>query len=204
MGCPSDPTGRLRTHAGDVQVLPQTHRQPGRRAEYLPRSGAPGATAQQTHHALAPLWEQVPTTLCHGDTHLGTTFRFADGRAGLLDWQVTHRAHGLRDVAYFMVSSLSPEMRRDHERELIAHYLEKLAQYGVDTPSEKDAWQLYRLFALDGWDASMSTIAFGGLQERANSEHALARANSAAEDLELAELVVGTMEGSWRLPPTPT
>lgn len=149
---------------------------------------------------LAPLWEQVPTTLCHGDTHLGNTFRHADGRAGLLDWQVAHRAHGLRDVAYFMVSSLSPDMRRANERDLIRQYLAALAAEGVDVPSEDDAWELYRLFALDGWDAAMSTIAFGGLQERANSERSLRNANAAAEDLELASLVKDAIAGRWRVP----
>lgn len=149
---------------------------------------------------LAPLWEQVPTTLCHGDTHLGNTFRFADGRAGLLDWQVAHRAHGLRDVAYFIVTSLSPDVRRAGERDLIARYLKTLAGYGVDVPSEDAAWELYRLFAIDGWDASMSTIAFGGLQERANSERALRNANAAAEDLGLADLITDAIAGRWQLP----
>jgi hypothetical protein len=150
--------------------------------------------------ALAPLWEQMPTTLCHGDTHLGNTYRQADGRAGLLDWQVVHRAHGLRDIAYFLVTSVSPDMRRDNERELIARYLTALAAHGVDVPTENAAWELYRLFALDGWDAAMSTIAFGGLQDRANSERSLHNANAAAEDLDLTSLVKDAIAGRWRVP----
>jgi len=131
---------------------------------------------------------------------MGNTFRYTDGRAGLLDWQVTHRSHGLRDVAYFMVSSLSPDVRRQYEREIIARYLDRLATYGVEVPSQTAAWELYRLFALDGWDAAMSTIAFGGLQERANSERSLRNVNAAAEDLELADLVTSAVSGKWWLP----
>src|ERR1700749_3240060 len=33
-------------------------------------------------------FESGPLTLLHGDSHLGNTFAWADGRSGLLDWQV--------------------------------------------------------------------------------------------------------------------
>jgi len=46
-------------------------------------------------------WETKPQTVLHGDSHVGNTYSKPDGKAGLFDWQVMFRGHGLRDVAYF-------------------------------------------------------------------------------------------------------
>jgi hypothetical protein len=40
-------------------------------------------------------FESGPMTLLHGDSHLGNTFARADGRSGLLDWQVVWRGSGV-------------------------------------------------------------------------------------------------------------
>lgn len=96
--------------------------------------------AVQRHQQLGP------ATLLHGDAHLGNSYLLPDGRGGLLDWQLMVRGCWAHDVNYIIVTALSTELRRRHERELLAHYLDALARSGVHSPpSPEDAWRDYRL-----------------------------------------------------------
>jgi hypothetical protein len=135
-------------------------------------------------------FESGPLTLLHGDSHLGNTFAWPDGRSGLLDWQVVWRGPGLREVSYWMTTGLEPELRAVHERELIAHYLDGLRAGGVDeTPSFDAAFQRYRLFTAEAWDATAMTINWPGLQAQENADAAFRRACAAVDDLETAALM---------------
>lgn len=135
-------------------------------------------------------FESGPLTLLHGDSHLGNTFAWPDGRAGLLDWQVIWQGPGLREVAYCLTGGLEPELRRTHERELIARYLEGLRAGGVnDVPSFDAAFEQYRLFAAETWDAAAMTINWPGLQTQENADAAFRRTCAAVADLETAALM---------------
>ncbi|MBW8814209.1 MAG: phosphotransferase [Caulobacterales bacterium] len=68
--------------------------------------------------------------MLHGDAHIGNSYRGADGRPGLLDWQCVWRGAWGFDVAYYLASALSVEDRRAHERRLLAGYLGELAAAG--------------------------------------------------------------------------
>jgi hypothetical protein len=103
---------------------------------------------------LFDYWERLPRTLLHGDSHLGNTFAFPDGGAGLLDWQVVFSGHGLRDLAYFLMSALGNESRRLHERSIFELYLDVLADGGVKLDREQ-AWNAFCLFVIDRWDAAI-------------------------------------------------
>ncbi len=48
------------------------------------------------------------------------------------------------DVTYFLGGALSVEDRRANERDLLRHYLDVLASYGVDAPTFDEAWHPYR------------------------------------------------------------
>lgn len=92
------------------------------------------------------LVEEEDATLLHGDCHVGNTYILPNGGAGLLDWQLSIRGCWAHDVTYLLVTSLSPEERRTHQRELLEHYLRELeGQPGVEVlPSFDRAWSLYR------------------------------------------------------------
>lgn len=145
--------------------------------------------------SLAELWERGPLTLCHGDTHSGNSFRRGDGSAGFVDWQVVHAAHGMRDVAYLLVVSVDTELRRLHEVSLIERYIAGLREAGVDAPSFDEAWARYRLFAVDGWDATAVTMTFAGLQERRLVERSHALASQAVIDLDSLGAVRAALDG---------
>ncbi len=141
--------------------------------------------AQALDHALDDHRATGPTTLLHGDTHLGNTYALPDGRAGLYDWQVLQQGHGLRDVAYFSVLSTPVEMRRAHERDWVDHYLGELRRLGVDPPDRDDAWLHYRLYALDALRGAVFTAAMGDrLQPEAQWRAGLDRAATATSDLD--------------------
>lgn len=110
---------------------------------------------------LADLWEllwlvqrrhcEAPTTLLHGDPHLGNTYLLPGERGGLLDWQLMMRGSWAHDVSYLIVTALDPGVRRDHERELLAEYLDRLAANGVDdAPGLDAAFEQCRTAALWG------------------------------------------------------
>jgi hypothetical protein len=43
-----------------------------------------------------------------------------------------------------MVTVLTPEDRRTHERAILSHYLDALGCRGVEVPDAEEAWLLYR------------------------------------------------------------
>ncbi|MDQ6525891.1 phosphotransferase [Nocardioides sp. LHD-245] len=98
--------------------------------------------------ALERCWElddALPRTLLHGDPHSGNQFFEADGAPGFNDWQCTFPGAPGHDHAEMLVSSLSVEERRAHERDLIAHYREVLVAEGVaDAPSLDELFLSYR------------------------------------------------------------
>ncbi|MCB1005068.1 MAG: phosphotransferase [Acidimicrobiales bacterium] len=110
---------------------------------------------------LSQMWELLwhvqqrhtaaPTTLLHGDPHLGNTYLLPGGRGGLLDWQLMMRGSWAHDVTYLLVTALEPDVRRAHQRDLLGEYLELLGAAGVDlVPSPEAAFAQMREAALWG------------------------------------------------------
>ncbi|CDO31218.1 phosphotransferase [Mycolicibacterium porcinum] len=160
------------------------------RPEVTPAVRAVSAALDQHAAAYYREFEAGPLTLLHGDSHLGNTFATSDGRAGLLDWQVVWQGPGLREVSYWMTTGLDPDVRRAHERELLERYLDGLRAGGVpDVPDYDKAFERYRLFSAEAWDATAMTIAWPGLQAQENAEAAWRRACVAVEDLDTAALL---------------
>jgi Ser/Thr protein kinase RdoA (MazF antagonist) len=149
------------------------------------------ATCRDQRDLLERLWSVGDRTLVHGDCHQGNLF-YEAGEAGFLDWQICARAPGMRDVSYFLCNSFSIDLRREHERPLIALYLDALAGHGIDAPDLEQAWRHHRLFALYTWIAAAFTAAAGGgLQIQEIGMEALRRATAAAEDLESVDCAGG-------------
>ncbi len=94
---------------------------------------------------------QAPTTLLHGDPHIGNTYLLPGARGGLLDWQLMMRGSWAHDVTYLLVTALDPDTRRTHQHDLLGWYLDRLAEAGVDgVPSVNEAFERYRSAALWG------------------------------------------------------
>lgn len=108
--------------------------------------------------------ERGPQTLLHGDPHPGNTYTLPSGGIGFYDWQLVRTGTWVHDVGYFVVGSLATADRREHERDLLQHYLRRLAAEGVTPPQPDSAWRLYRetpVFGLGSW---LHTLSGGGFQ----------------------------------------
>lgn len=98
------------------------------------------------HHAT------LPQDILHGDAHVGNTYQLPGGVGGLYDFQVSVRGFGLRDALYHLVTALSIEERRRHDRDLIASYRERLRAHGVvELPSLEAMWLEARRAAVWGF-----------------------------------------------------
>jgi hypothetical protein len=107
-------------------------------------------------HALKSHSLSMPQMILHGDAHVGNTYQTAAGGGGLYDWQCFSRGFGLHDVTYFINTALSVDLRRKHERELLAFYRDRLGTYGVSEPPDLDTlWLAHRRQSLvsfcPGW-----------------------------------------------------
>jgi hypothetical protein len=139
--------------------------------------------AMQHWRELQAWWYREPLTLVHGDSHIGNFF--VDGeRMGMLDFQAPHWSKGIRDVNYFLVNSMRPEVLAPIERELVDFYAEQLAGYGVALERE-EAWEQYRAFSFQPLMTIVTALGLGPLTERDAVMHeVLARASAAVERLD--------------------
>jgi hypothetical protein len=99
-----------------------------------------------------------PLCLVHGDAHLGNSYSLPNGDRLWFDWQIVRRGRPWRDFSYFVIGSITIEDRRRAEKDLLRHYLEALASYGVSVPFE-EAWDNYRrwvIWGLVGWQSNIN------------------------------------------------
>jgi hypothetical protein len=82
-----------------------------------------------------------PAAVLHGDAHVGNVFLDARGLPSFVDWQLVQRGAWYVDVGYHIASALTVDDRRKAERELLAHYLDRLSAAGVGRPSWDEAWR---------------------------------------------------------------
>ena len=111
--------------------------------------------------AYEAAWLEGPHTLIQGDGHIGNLF-LDEGRPGFFDWGLVQIGTPMREVGFFIAMALSPERRRQHERELIAHYLEARLEAGGQAITLDDAWRAHRVVASYAVPASCSIVLFPG------------------------------------------
>lgn len=100
--------------------------------------------------ALAGSPEASRPCILHGDCHAGNVFETAQG-TGLIDWQLTQRGCWALDASYHIAAVLTVEARAQNERDLLAHYLERLRVHGAEPPGWEEAWKLYRQSLVYGY-----------------------------------------------------
>ena len=135
-----------------------------------------------------------PQTFVHGDYHLGNLVFGVDhpDDMSVIDWQVCGVSCGMEDVSTFTVTSLSSEMRRKIERELLQEYHDIVCSMGARAYTFEDCWQTYRQYVL----SRLVTLAIAAVvvepddPEAMNAaENYLGRLQTAIEDLQAEELL---------------
>ena len=147
-----------------------------------------GRFIAENYGAVARLIDEPPHTVMHGDAHPGNVY-FRNGEAGLLDWQAVRRGHPGRELAYTLVTSMTPTDRQAHQRDLLDHYRQVLAGAGGPDLDRDELWDRYRTGALYAYVASLITAGMGGMQAEGIAMEGLKRGVAALEDLDTVALL---------------
>ncbi|MDO9495612.1 MAG: phosphotransferase [Nocardioides sp.] len=131
--------------------------------------------------------------LVHGDYRLDNLMFAPDGRPDsvALDWQTLSLGLPARDLAYFIGTSLDPDVRRAHERDLVAAYHDALTSYGVSGHDLEECWEDYRFAMVQGPLVATFGCAYGTRSERGDQMFAtmVSRTCAAIRDLDTLSLV---------------
>jgi hypothetical protein len=134
-------------------------------------------------------WDRLPPTIVHGDSHLGNVLEFPDGSGGMYDWQCLFRGYGYRDLSYFLMSSLTAEDCKAHEREIFDLYTDTLEANGVNVNREV-AWLDYCLLGMERFDSAMTSLSNGGYGHATHAfERQVATFSVVLEEHNVAELL---------------
>ena len=133
--------------------------------------------------AIHGLWNEGDYTLIHGDVHDGNLF-FDGDTPGFLDWALTAKAPGMRDVGYFLAGAMEGKDRQIHQQSMLDYYREQLLMHGVEAPSSEELWLQYQWHVAYVWVGATVTLAMGDeWQPTSYTRKSLERINQALEDL---------------------
>ncbi|MCE1227148.1 MAG: aminoglycoside phosphotransferase family protein [Geobacteraceae bacterium] len=124
----------------------------------------------------------APQTVTHHDCHPGNLFWREDGSVGFLDWQLVRLGEGIGDLAYLLTTTLTPEVRRRHEADLLAYYAETVCSQGITGLSD-DIMTRYRVHCCYTFEAMVITLAIGGMMELTSNFELIRRTSIAVKDL---------------------
>lgn len=135
-----------------------------------------------------------PVTLGHGDYRLDNMFFDPAGSDDLvvIDWQVCGLSSGLYDVAYFLSSSVEPQVRRSIERDLVAEYHQIINSISAQDYSLADCWRSYRRSMLACFltpVVAAGQLDFNSQRSQRLAEAFLNRTLSAIDDLDAREFL---------------
>lgn len=154
----------------------------------------PAAVEVGTHlRAHVADWLQgapAALTLTHGDFRLDNML-FRPGALTVVDWQTVRLGCGPADVAYFLGAGLDPDIRRRHERDLVARYYQALFAYDIGDYSFDACWDDYRRHSYGGYVMAVIASILVGRTERGDAMFmAMANRHAAqATDLAAADLL---------------
>lgn len=184
------PLGWLYTPSGDVTSLLTGSLMNTSMKRLAGRTDIPieaGRFIAEHYRAIAALTDTPPHTVMHGDAHPGNVYFREDEtgvNAGLLDWQAVRRGHPSRELAYTLITSLTPEDRRAAQHDLLDAYRRALAAAGAPELDRDDLWLRYRQGAQYAYVATLITAGMGGMQVEDIATEGLRRGVAALDDLD--------------------
>ncbi len=136
-------------------------------------------------HKVMRFLTQAPQTLIHHDCHSGNLFWNSDkSSAGFLDWQLVRLGEGVSDVAYFLATALSPDIRQHHELALLAKYQQTLIAQGVRDFDNSQLLNRYRAHLTYSFEAMVVTLAVGGMMNIEHNLELIKRTAAAVDSLD--------------------
>ncbi|MEY4392258.1 MAG: hypothetical protein RLZZ544_967, partial [Actinomycetota bacterium] len=104
----------------------------------------------------------APTTMCHGDWR-ADNLMFNGAKPTVIDFQLIGTGSGMYDVGYFISQSITTEVRRGHDRELVNVYLDRIESHGI-TIDRDEAWRQYLVCIC--FCVTYGVTTFGGYTEQ--------------------------------------
>jgi hypothetical protein len=99
---------------------------------------------------------RAPLGLVHGDFRLDNVL-FTPESCAVVDWQTVTWGPVMLDAAYFLGGALEPQVRREHEENLVRTYHDALVARGIQGFSWQDCWEEYRRQVF--WGVAMAVAA---------------------------------------------
>ncbi|MGR8950852.1 MAG: phosphotransferase [Gammaproteobacteria bacterium] len=179
------PVRRLEDALGTLLAVPLMNRGLYKAGALIPDHLHRGAQryARRRRHVMK-LLNSNPQTLIHRDCHPGNFF-WNGSQPGLLDWQLVRIGEGIADVAYFLATALTPELRREHERSLLNLYRQILKAHGAVDWNMDSLWERYRLHLCYPFEAMVVTLAVGGMMDLHSNLELIRRTTAAVSDLDV-------------------
>ena len=180
------PVRRMEDALGTALAAPLMRRGLRLAGEYIPPVlHAPGIHYARERRSAIRFLSDAPQTLVHHDCHPGNLFWDEKrSRVGFLDWQLVRIGEGVSDVAYFLATALSPEMRSLYEAELLTKYAQSLADNGVADVDDARLMQRYRAHLVYAFEAMIVTLAVGGMMNLDCNLELIRRTATAVEELD--------------------
>ena len=176
------PVRRIEDLLGSVMAVPLMKCGLGKAGDLVPPSLHQSALryARRRRQVMRFL-NNAPQTLIHRDCHPGNFFWNQD-QPGFLDWQMVRIGEGMADIAYFLATSLEPELRREHERALLNQYRHILTEHCSVDWGMDEVLERYRAHLSYPFEAMILTLAIGGLMNHHSNLELIRRTTAAAMD----------------------
>jgi len=112
----------------------------------------------------------------------------------IIDWQMPAYSGGTNDLAKFMMTAVPFDILEKQESELVGHYIETLQANGITNYSFGECWRDYRraqiaTFANYSCSSYETTIDGGLIESSGDSTHAVIKALTLADPVELSEFL---------------
>ncbi len=165
------------------------------KASIDPQIAAKGEVFAQALGQLQTMMDTAPITLIHGDFRMeNVLFGTAPQHkpVAIIDWQGPLLGKGMVDLALMLGQSTRTDVRRAHERQLIARYADKLSELGVAGYDAEQAWQDYECALLYNWvyvGVVAGTLDASNQRAFAWMSQMVARQSTASLDLDVFRLV---------------
>jgi hypothetical protein len=107
-------------------------------------------------------------SLVHGDYRLDNLMFATHGAhepVVVIDWQGMLVSNGTQDLAYLLSQNLPTDLRRTHERDLVARYQQRLVDHGITGYSVDEVWDDYLMSCLYAWEYA---VVIGGTLDPSN------------------------------------
>jgi thiamine kinase-like enzyme len=127
-----------------------------------------------------------PLTIAHADYRLENMLFDDDGQVTVIDWQTAMYTGGPTDLSFFLATNLDIDLRRRHEQDLVATYIDTLHDRGVSPTHTGHVWDDYRtahLWWIGMLANNLSSIDTPDERSKALFEAMLTRLHTAAVDV---------------------